>query len=202
MGLAPRFAEAAPHPARPPVILLTLVSESKINGGNMRIRAVALLTALVTVGTFVVGVSGAEAKGAPKAAPCAGSTKAQATKQIKVAYDYFLDGPKMYPNAAKEAYIGGMSDPALVALFEKGQAANAAAATTTNVKVLSVTCTNKTTATVKADLVLSGKDTPGILTPGTAVIEKGVWKVSKQTFCDTVALGDSTVTQSGPCSVM
>jgi hypothetical protein len=168
----------------------------------MRIRAVALLTALVTVGTLVVGVSGAEAKSAPKAAPCAGKTKAQAIKQIKVAYDYFLDGPKMYPNATKESYIAGMSDPALAALFEKGQAANAASAATTNVKVNSVACTNKTTATVKADLVIAGKVTPGILTPGTAVIEKGIWKVSKSTFCDTVALGDSTVTQSGPCSVM
>lgn len=168
----------------------------------MRIRVVVLVTALAAVGTLVVGASGASAKSSSKAAACSGSTKAAATKQIKVAYDYFLDGPKMYSNTQKEAYIQGMSDPALAALFEKGQVTNAASAATTNVKVNSVTCTGKNMATVKADLVIAGKVTPGILTPGTAVIDNGVWKVSKGSFCDTLALGDSTVTQSGPCSVM
>jgi len=171
----------------------------------MRIRAVTLLTALVTVGMLVVGASSAEAKSAPKAAPCGGSTKSQAIKQVKVAYDYFLNGGAKPPRtiAQREAYISGMSDPALAALFEKGFGANAAAAATTNIKVSAVTCTNKTTASVKADLVISGKVTPGIFpNPGSAVIENGVWKAGKQTFCDLTALSDSTVTQSGPCSVM
>jgi hypothetical protein len=171
----------------------------------MRIRAVTLLTALVTVGMLVVGASSAEAKSAPKAAPCGGSTKSQAIKQIKVAYDYFLNGTTKPPrtNAQREAYIAGMSDPTLAALFEKGFGANAAAAAATNIKVSAVTCTNKTTASVKADLVESGKVAPGIFpSPGSAVIEGGVWKAGKQTFCDLTALSDSTVTQSGPCSVM
>jgi hypothetical protein len=170
----------------------------------MRIRAVTLLTALVTVGTLVVGASSAEAKSTPKAPPCAGRTKSAAIKQIKLAYDYFLDGPKMYPNAQKEQYIQGMSaDPALAALFEKGFGANAAVAATTNVKVNSVTCTTKTTASVKADLLVSGKVAAGIFPKGaTAVIENGVWKAGKQAFCDLTALMDSSVTQSGPCAVM
>ena len=171
----------------------------------MRIRAVALLTALVTVGVLFVGASGAEAKGLPKASPCAGSTKSQATKQIKTAYDYFLNGTTKPPrtNVQREGAIAGMSDPALAALFEKGFGANAAAAATTNIKVSAVTCTNKTTASVKADLIISGKLTPGIFpNPGSAVIENGVWKAGKQTFCDLEALSDSTITQSGPCSVM
>jgi hypothetical protein len=171
----------------------------------MRIRAVALLAAVVTVGTFVIGVSGAEAKSAPKAASCAGSTKSAATKQIKQAYDYFLNGTTKPPRTItqREAYIAGMSDPALAALFEKGFGSNAAAAATTNIKVNSVTCTNKTTASVKADLIVAGKVAPGIFpSPGSAVVENGVWKAGKQTFCDLTALSDSTVTQSGPCSVM
>ncbi|HSO96069.1 MAG TPA: hypothetical protein VLV81_08505 [Acidimicrobiia bacterium] len=170
----------------------------------MRIRAVALLTALVTVGTFVIGVSGAEAKSAPKAAACAGSTKSQAVKQIKSAYDYFLNGTTKPPRTIdqREAYIAGMSDPALAALFNKGFGANAAAAATTNIKISAVTCTSKTAATVKADLVISGKVTPGIFpNPGGAVIENGVWKATKQTFCDLESLSDSTISQSGPCSV-
>jgi hypothetical protein len=171
----------------------------------MRIRAVTLLTALVTVGMLVVGASSAEAKSAPKAAACTGSTKSAAIKQIKLAYDYFLNGAAKPPRtiAQREAYISGMSDPALAALFEKGFGANAAAAATTNIKINSVTCTNKTTASVKADLVISGKVTPGIFpSPGSAVVEGGVWKAGKQTFCDLEALSDSTITQSGPCSVM
>jgi hypothetical protein len=170
----------------------------------MRIR-VTLLTALVTVGMLAVGASGAAAKSTPKAAPCAGSTKSQAIKQIKVAYDFFLNGTAKPPRttAQRQAYVSGMSDAALAALFVKNQDANAAAAATTNIKVASVTCTSKTAAAVKADLVISGKPLPGIFpSPGGAVIENGVWKVSKQTFCDLVALSDSTVTAAGPCSVM
>jgi hypothetical protein len=171
----------------------------------MRIRAVTLLTALVAVGMFVVGASGAEAKSAPKAAACAGSTKSAATKQIKTAYDYFLNGTTKPARTItqRESYIAGMSDPALAALFNKGFGANAAAAATTNIKVNSVTCTSKTAANVKADLIIAGKVTPGIFpNPGGAVVENGVWKATKSTFCDLEALSDSTITQSGPCSVM
>lgn len=173
----------------------------------MRIRAVTLLTSLVTVGALVVGASVAEtavAKSAPKAAPCAGSTKAKAIKQIKTAYDFFLNGTTKPPRPAdvKKAYLQGSSDPALGALFDKNFVANAAQAATTNVKVNGVTCTAKDKAAVKADLVLAGKTLAGIFpNPGSAVIDAGVWKVSKQTFCDLVALADSTVTQAGqPCA--
>ncbi len=170
----------------------------------MRIRAVALLTALVTVGTLVVGASGAEAKSAPKAAPCAGSTKAQAIKQIKVAYDYFLNGTTKPPrtNDQRRAYIQGMSDPALAALFDQTFSANASSAATTTVKVNSVLCTGKATASVKADVVFSGKVVPGILGGATAVIEGGLWKVGKTTFCDLSAQSNSSIARSGPCKVM
>jgi hypothetical protein len=173
----------------------------------MRIRAVTLLTSLVTVGALVVGASVAdfaEAKGPPKAAPCAGSTKAAAIKQIKSAFDFFLNGTTKPPRAnnVRKGYIAGMSDPALSALFDKNFVANAAMAATTSVKVNKVTCTGKNKADVTADLILSGKATPGIFpNPGGAVIENGVWKASKQTLCDLIALADSTVTQAGqPCA--
>src|SRR5260370_17797640 len=96
----------------------------------MRIRAVTLLTSLVTVGALVVGASVAdfaEDKGAPKAAPCAGSTKATAIKQIKSAFDFFLNGTTKPPRAndVRKGYIAGMSDPGLSALFDKNFVANA-----------------------------------------------------------------------------
>ena len=174
----------------------------------MRIRAVTLLTSLVTVGALVVGASvavSAGAKGAPKAAPCAGSTKATAIKQIKSAYDFFLNGTTKPPrsNDVRQGYISGMSDPALAAVFQKTFVANAAQAAMTNVKIKSVTCTAKDKATVKGDLILGGKPVAGIFpSPAFAVIENGIWKASKQTFCDLVSLSDSTVAQAGqPCAV-
>jgi hypothetical protein len=166
----------------------------------MRIRAVTLLTALVTVGMLVVGASAAEAKSAPKAAPCSGSTKSKAIKQIKLTYDVFLNGAAKPPrtNEERKAAIQGTSDPALGAAFDAGFTANAAQAATTSVKVKSVTCTGKTTAKVTADLLISGKPVAGIFpNPGGAVIDAGVWKVTKDTFCNLVSLSDSTLTQPG-----
>jgi hypothetical protein len=172
----------------------------------MRIRAVTLLTSLVTVGALVVGGSFAESAGAKsaKAAPCAGGTKAAAIKQIKLAYDFFLDGLVKPPRTAdqRKAYVQGLSDPATAALFDKTQAANAASAATTTIKISAVKCTGKSKAEITGDLVVGGQTLKGIFpNPGLALIDGGTWKVAKQTFCDLTALADSTVTQAGqPCA--
>src|SRR5258708_12564778 len=144
----------------------------------MRIRAVAVLTALVTVATLVVGVSGAEAKGSKGAAPCSGP-KSAAVSQIKAAYDYFLNGTTQPPRTAaqREAYIQGMNDPALAALYVKGFTANAAQAATTNVKVSAVTCDKtKKKAAVKTDLITPAAVLPAIFpNPSPATIDVGLW---------------------------
>jgi hypothetical protein len=171
----------------------------------MRIRAVTLVAALVSVGMLVVGGASAGAASSSKPAACTGSTKAQAIKQIKAAYDMFLNGTTTPPrtNEQKKAAVQGMSDAALGALFDKTQAANAASAATTTVKVTAVKCTSKSGAEVTGTLVVNKAPLQGIFpNPGLAVIDGGTWKVAKKTFCDFEALADSSITQSGPCAVM
>lgn len=171
----------------------------------MRIRAVTLVAALVSVGMLVVGGASAGAASSSKAAACAGSTKAQAIKQIKLAYDYFLDGVVKPPrtDAQRKGAVQGMSDPALAALFDKTNAANAASAATTTVKVTAVKCTGKATAEITGTLVVNKAPLQGIFpNPGLAVVDGGTWKVAKKTFCDFEALADSSITTSGPCAVM
>jgi hypothetical protein len=169
----------------------------------MRIRAAAALTALVVAGSLVIGVGAASAKSS-KAPPCAGSTKSAAIKAVKKAYDLFLNGTIKPPRtlAARKLSIEGISDPALSALFDKTQAANAATAATTTIKLSAVKCTGKSAASVTADLVVAGQTLKGIFpNPGGAVIEGGVWKVSKRTFCDLETLSDPNLAKSGPCAV-
>ena len=172
----------------------------------MRRRAAALLIAMLTAGALVVGVAseGSASVRRAKAPACAGKTKAKAVKAIKLAYLAFLDGVKYPTSADKEPYLQYMSgkskSPALVASFEASAAKNAAAAATTSVAVHSVKCKGKTKADVKYDLVLGGKDSPGIAPPGSAIVDSGVWKVTGKALCDLEALGDPTVLESGPCA--
>ncbi len=174
----------------------------------MRRRAAALLIAMLTAGALVVGFageSGAAVKKA-KAPACKGKTKKKAVKAIEEAYFHFLDGASNPTADDKKPYIQYMSppaeSPALIALFEASTETNAAAASTTSVKVNKVTCTGKNTADVLYDLVLGGDPAPGLAPPGDAVLEKGstTWKVSAVAFCNLTALGSPVVLESGPCS--
>jgi len=121
---------------------------------------------------------------------------------IKTAWDYFLDGAKGYTPQQQEAYIQGMTTNApFKQQFEDSAVKNAASAKSTTVTVNSVTCAkNGKTATVDYDLVLNGSPAKGLAPPGTAVLEKGKWKVAATTVCDLQALGDPSVTASGPCA--
>jgi hypothetical protein len=77
---------------------------------------------------------------------------------------------------------------------------NAALLKTTTVRVDTVKCTVKTTATVAYTLVLSGKAIPGLAPPGNAVLDAGAWKATKSTIGDLFALSNPALTQSGPCA--
>jgi hypothetical protein len=171
----------------------------------MRRRILVPLVAVLAAGGLAVGTSAslAGASVSAKAAPvCAGKTKKQAIKDIKLAFDYFLNGSKGYTDDQKAAFIENMdTDAALKALLVAGSVANADAAKTTNVKVSKVKCTGKKTAEVTADLVISGAVTPGIFpNPGGAVLVGKVWKVTQQNYCDLNALGDPSILESGPCA--
>ena len=170
----------------------------------MRRRVWVPLAAVLTVGALAIGTSvvtaGASVASA-KAPVCAGKTKKKAIKDIKKAFDYFLNGTVGRAPEEKIPFIETMdTDPEFEALYLAGAEANAAQAATTSVKVNSVKCVGKKEALVDADLVLNGTQTPGILLPSNAVLIGKVWKVSKGAFCDLTALGDPTVLESGPCA--
>jgi hypothetical protein len=163
----------------------------------------SLLAASALVVGGSVSVAGAAAAKAPL---CAGKTKKQAIKDIKLAYAHFLDGAK-FPDAIadKEPFIQFMSgkqvSPALKAAFEASSAANATAAAGTSVKVNSAKCTGKKTADVDFVLVINGEEVPLPQTEagGKAVLDAGTWKVTAETLCNLQSAGDPSILESGPC---
>lgn len=162
--------------------------------------ALALETTAATAGAAVGtkshhGVVEKKKKKKKKAAKCDEAA-------IKTAWDYFLDGAKGYTPQQQEAYIAGMdTNAAFKAQFEASAVKNAAAAKTTTVVVNSIECAkNGKSATVNFDLVIAGTPAKGLAPPGTAVLDKGTWKVAAKTICDLQALGDPNVLTSGPCA--
>jgi hypothetical protein len=174
----------------------------------MRKRAAILLVAAVAAASFAVSASAvAGASVSAKSAPvCAGKTKKVAFKDIKTAYDYFLNGSKGYTPDQQAAYIQYLSGPKLnadaLAKFQASAVANAAAAKTTGVVVKKITCKGNKAAVVNFDLVLGGKPSGIVTFPGGAVLEGKTWKVSGATLCNTQGLGDSSLLESEPCATI
>ena len=178
----------------------------------MRRRAIVGVMSVLAASALVVGMSvsvGGASVSSAKAPPlCAGKTKAAAIKQIKVAYNHFLDGAK-YPDpvADKEPYIQNLSGKSvnadLVAQFEASAAENAAAAATTAVDIDKVICAKKgKKATVNFTLVISGSRLEGLAAPGNAVLDGKTWKVGSLTLCNTTALGKPDVLETEPCATI
>jgi hypothetical protein len=174
----------------------------------MRKRAAILLTAAFAAASLAVGASAvAGASVSSKAAAvCAGKTKKTAIKDIKTAYDYYLNGSKGYTADEKAAYIqylsGAKFDQAALDKFKASAEANAAAAATTGVEVDKVTCKGKKGAEVTFTLVLGGERAEGLAPPGGAVLEGKTWKVSGLTNCNLQALGDPTTLETEPCATI
>jgi hypothetical protein len=175
----------------------------------MRRRAFSLLLAVVTAGSlaiFATASSGGASVSSAKAAVCAGKTKKNAIKQIKTAWDYFLNGSKGYTADQQAAYIQYLSGSKLnqdfLDKFKASKEANAASAATTGVDVDKVTCAGKKQADVIFTLVIGGSRTEGLAPPGRALIEDGKWKVSGDTVCNLQALGDPSVLESEPCATI
>jgi hypothetical protein len=170
----------------------------------MRRRAIIGLMAVLTASALVVGMSAGVAGAAKKPVLCAGKTKKQAIKDINKAYKYFLDYATAQNAADKQPYIQYLSPPnfsqALETEFLAQAETNAAAASTTSVKVNKVKCAGKKAADVDFDLVLNGQVAADLAPPGEAVLEGKTWKVTGLTLCNLRALGDPTALEAGPCS--
>jgi hypothetical protein len=175
----------------------------------MRKRAAILLVTAFAAASFagsISAVAGASVKAA-KAPLCAGKTKKQAYKDIKTAYDVFLNGSAGRTATDKAPYLEYLSgkklDPTFLAAFEASSAKNAEAAKTTNVRVNKITCVKGgKSADVSYDLVLGGTPSPGLAPPGAAVLEGKTWKVTGLTQCNLQQLGDPTTLETEPCATI
>ena len=175
----------------------------------MRSRACSLLLAVVTAGSlavFATATTGGASVRSAKPALCAPSTKKAAVKQIKTAYDYFLNGAKGYTADQKAAHIEYLSgkklNQAFLDKFRANSATALAAASMVGVQVDKVACTGKTRAAVDFTLVLGGTPTPGLTPRGGAVLEGKTWKVTGATVCELQGAGDASVLQQEPCATI
>jgi hypothetical protein len=169
----------------------------------MRTRALAVVTAAITAGALTLGLlTGPAGASVPtkKAAVCAGKTKKKAIKAIEASYLQLLDGANGLPLEEKFAVVEGAEDPAFNAVLNDIATKNAGLLATTTAQVNSVTCSGKKTADVAFDLVLAGTPAPGLAGPGSAVLDRKVWKVTGLTVCNLFALSDPTLVETGPCA--
>jgi hypothetical protein len=172
----------------------------------MRRRVIAGVTTVLTASALVVGLSAGVASAAKPLALCAGKTKPVAIKDIKKAYNYFLNGSLGYTAEQKAPYVQYLAGKGLnQAFFDQFKASsekNAAAAATTSVRVDKVKCVGKKgkKADVNFTLVLSGTPSEGLAPPGAAILDGKQWKVTALTVCNLQALGDPSVLESPPCS--
>jgi hypothetical protein len=168
----------------------------------MRRRLLVPLLAVLTASALLVGVS-ATAAGAAKPAPCAGKTKKKAIKQIKKTYDVFLNGTAGLTLDERKVVVQGAEDPVLFQLFNEVFAANAEIAAITSTRVSKVTCTGKKAADTEFFLINTETGTDLLPTAqfGGAVIEDGIWKVTKETVCSLISIANPAVIESGPCAL-
>jgi hypothetical protein len=89
-------------------------------------------------------------------------------------------------------------DPAIRQLLDACLADPANA--NTNLAVRRVKCAGARRAVVETTLELAGEDLPEVLPRGRAVLDGGVWKVARSTFCARLILSDPATASHGACA--
>jgi hypothetical protein len=89
-------------------------------------------------------------------------------------------------------------DPAIRQLLDAWLADPANA--NTNLAVRRVKCAGARRAVVETALELAGEDLPEVLPRGRAVLDGGVWKVARSTFCARLILSDPATASHGACA--
>ena len=148
----------------------------------MRARlVVAVLLAVVPLAGCGGGDSDTKASATPTASATAPSDVTTAQAEVKTSWTAFFDGASA-PAERTTLVQGGADLAAALALAAKDPNARK-----TTARVDGVVFTSPTEATVTYTLLSGG--TPVLKgATGTAVLEGGTWKVSKQTFCGLVSL--------------
>jgi hypothetical protein len=167
----------------------------------MRLRALFAVPAVLLSLLLAFTAASASAAVPDKKAPaCAGKAKKTAIAAIEVTFGAVLDGTtEDHTLDEKLSLIEGSDDSTFRTMLDEVAATNADALTTTSVEVESVTCTGKRTADVLFELVLDGEPERGLAPPGGAVVEDGLWKITRATVCHLVALADPMLLEGGPC---
>ncbi len=163
-------------------------------------RLATISSALLSALLLFSGV-GAAAVADKKAPSCAAKAKKAAVKAIESAYEVVINGTNAdHTLDEKLSLIEGADDPGFRAVLEDVATTHADDLNTTTVVVQEVVCTGKRTAGVRFQLVLDGEPDGGLAPPGGAVVDNGLWKVTRATVCQLVALADPTLLEHGPCA--
>ena len=70
----------------------------------------------------------------------------------------------------------------------------------TTVSVSDIRCTSGSRAVLDADLLLASVPLLDVMPVGRAVLQAGVWKVARSTFCARVAISDPDFASRGACA--
>lgn len=156
---------------------------------NLRPR----LVTVASLGLLMVGLTAAcsSSGSTPKTSPPT-FNEATAKQQITTNWQTFFDASK--PVSAKAALV---QDAAALQPVIAAQATNPQAQGTTAKVTKVVIDAGRTTAAVTYDILING--TAQLKNSvGTAVLENGVWKVSKKSFCALIALGAQAIGTTPP----
>jgi len=140
--------------------------------------------------------------GAPSApatvASRSGSCPAGARDQITAAYSTVFDRGEATSADARAARLAESADPGLRSILDGWLLDTRGGNATTTVN--HIRCTGARQATVAYDLILAGNKMPGVLPRGRAVLQQGVWKVAKSTFCARMILENPSLATTGACA--
>ena len=167
---------------------------------GLRARYLRLLLG-VAVGTLTVAGAFAPATAASAASRsrCAIGTDAAIAESYSIVFSTTpgqTDPATSTPERA--ARLQGGDDPALQALIAQWLAAQAGPGGT--LTAAGAICVGRTRAVAHTALQLGGTPMPKVLTRGSAVLDGGVWKVSRATFCERMRIENPALASAGPCA--
>jgi hypothetical protein len=162
---------------------------------------VRLLRPACLTAAFAVVALGLVA-GAPSApatvASRSGSCPAGARGQITAAYSTVFDRGATTSADERATRLADSTDPALRSVLDAWLLDTRGGKATATVN--RIRCTAKDRATVAYDLILAGNKMPGVLPKGRAVLQQGVWKVARSTFCARMILENPSLATTGACA--
>lgn len=98
----------------------------------------------------------------------------------------------------RAARVQDGTDPAMTALIARWLGAQSGPGGT--VTASAVHCPGLRRATARTELQLGGTPMPKVMPRGSAVLDQGLWKVGRATFCERMRIEDPALASAGPCA--